>query len=218
MIEILIADDHRIVREGLKQILSEDIGLVVAGEAASGVEVIKKVRERNWDLLILDMSMPGKNGIDLIKQIKQEKPRLPILVLSMHKEKLYGVRSIKAGASGYLTKNSASSKLIIAVKKLAAGGVYISQTIAERMATDFNSAVDMLPHMRLTDRENQIFHLTVLGHSTGEIAADLSLSIKTVSTHKTNILEKMNMSNTVQLVYYAIRHKLVEGENLFPDS
>jgi DNA-binding NarL/FixJ family response regulator len=210
MIRILIADDHRIVREGLKQVLSEESSFVIAGEAANGLEVLKLLREHEFDVLLMDMSMPGRNGVELIKQVKSEKPKLAILVLSMHKEEQYAVRALRAGALGYLTKESAPDQLISAILKVARGGVFISSGAAERMAIELYGNHDSIPHTLLSDREYQVFRMIVSGTPINGIADELSLSVKTVSTHKTRILQKMRMSNAAELIHYAIRHQLIE--------
>lgn len=216
MIEILLADDHTIVRDGLRQIIADTDDLTVAGEAVNGNEVLALVRERNWDVLILDISMPGKNGLELIKQIKIERPKLPILILSMHDEEQYALRALRAGAAGYLTKDSNARQLLAVVRKIAAGGVFLSPAMAERMARELMPATEALPHTLLSDREYQIFELIVHGNTLTNIAEQLCLSIKTVSTHKSNILQKMNMSNQADLIRYAIRHGLADGDGI-PD-
>lgn len=217
MTRILVADDHTIVREGLKQILSNTDDLVVGGEATNGTEVLAKVQGEDWDVVLLDMSMPGRSGIDLIKRLKEEKPKLPILVLSMHKEEQYAVRALKAGASGYVTKLSASEQLVSAIRKVAAGGVFVSPSLAEKLALNLIQTTESLPHTQLSDRESQVFLMIVAGQSISGIAAELKLSVKTVSTHKTRILQKMNMSNSAELIHYAIRHNLVDESSAFPD-
>lgn len=209
MIRVLLADDHRIVRDGLKQILAETQDLVVAGEAVDGHDVLRKVREQDWDVLVLDMSMPGRSGIELIKQLKAEKPKLPILVLSMYQEEQYALRALRAGASGYLTKDTDAAQLIAVIRKIASGGVYLSGAMAERMAMSLIPASDSLPHTALSDRELSVFEMLVSGKSVTEIAERLCLSVKTVSTHKTRILQKMNMSSTAELVRYAVKHGLI---------
>jgi DNA-binding NarL/FixJ family response regulator len=210
MIRILVADDHTIVREGVKQLLSEESDFVVAGEAANGLEVLKLLRGNSFDVLLMDMSMPGRNGIELIKQVKAEKPKLAILVLSMHMEKQYAVRALKAGAQGYLTKESAPAQLVSAIRKVAGGGVFISDGVAERLALELGGNHDEAPHTQLSDREYQIFMMIVVGAPIGGIADELSLSVKTVSTHKTRILQKMRMTSSAELIHYAIRNKLIE--------
>ena len=215
MIKILVADDHTIVREGLKQILSATEDLVVGGEAVNGQEVLAKVCEEDWDVVLLDMSMPGRSGIDLIKRLKEEKPSLHILVLSMHKEEQYAVRALKAGASGYLTKLSASAQLVSAIRKVAAGGVFISPSLAEKLALNLIPQAEAPPHTLLSDREAQVFYMIVAGRTVSEIAEELKLSVKTVSTHKTRIMQKMNMTNTAEMIHYAIRHNLVDDSGDF---
>jgi DNA-binding NarL/FixJ family response regulator len=212
MIEILLADDHAIVRDGLRQIIADTDDLTVAGEAVNGNEVIARVRERNWDVLLLDISMPGKNGLEMIKQIKLERPKMPILILSMHDEEQYALRALRAGAAGYLTKDSDARQLLTVIRKVAGGGVYLSPAMAERMARELMPATEAPPHTLLSDREYQIFQLIVRGHSPTNIAEQLCLSVKTVSTHKSNILQKMNMSNQAELIRYAIHHGLADGD------
>ena len=210
MIRVLVADDHTIVREGLKQILARSGDLAVAGEAANGNDVLKMVREQPWDVLVTDMSMPGRSGIELNKLVKEARPRLPVLVLSMYGEEQYAVRVIRAGASGYLNKESASEQLVAAIRKVAAGGVYVSAAVSEAMFLNLRGDTIATPHEQLSDREFQVLRLIAMGKSSTEIAAELVLSPKTVSTHKTRILEKMRMSNQAELIRYAIEHKLVD--------
>jgi DNA-binding NarL/FixJ family response regulator len=211
MIRLLIADDHAIVRDGLRRILEDDPDIIVAGEATNGFEALAKVRSTELDLLLLDLSMPGKNGIELIKQIKDELPKLPILVLTMHDEDQYAMRAIKSGASGYLTKDSASTQLISAVKRVAAGRLYISQNLAEELAMNIRPNHNSeSPHTLLSDREFEVLQLLVKGKSVSEIGGMLFLSVKTVSTHKTRVLQKMNMTSIADLVRYAVSHKLVD--------
>ena len=211
MIRVLVADDHSIVREGLKQILAKSGDLLVAGEAANGNDVLKMVREQEWDVLVTDMSMPGRNGIELIKLVKQARPRLPLLVLSMYGEEQYAVRAIRAGASGYLNKESASEQLVAAIRKIASGGVHVSAAVAEALFNNVRGGQSTLPHEQLSDREFQVLQLIAGGQSVTAIASQLSLSPKTVSTHKTRILEKMHMSNQAELIRYAIEHRLVSA-------
>lgn len=210
MTRVLIADDHALVRDGLRHILRSASGLEVAGEASDGVTTIAMIRATAADVLVLDLSMPGRNGIELLKQIKDEKPALRILVLTMHAEQQYAVRAFKAGASGYLTKESASAELVTAVSKVAAGGVYVSLAMAERLAQSLNEPADDLPHQRLSDREFEVFRRIAAGETITQIAQALSVSAKTVSTYKTRILEKMQMPHEAALVRYAMRHKLFD--------
>ena len=210
MIRVVIADDHTIVREGLKQLLVAASDFEVIKEAGNGHEALAIVRESDFDVLLLDLSMPGKGGMELIKQIKSEKPRLRILVLSMHAEHQYAVRAIKAGASGYLTKDSAATQLVSAIRKVAAGGAVISAEVAEQLALSAMPNAEGAPHASLSDREYQVFRLLVAGTSVSEIAKQLSLSVKTVSTHKARLMDKMGLASQTALVHYAIKHQLVD--------
>ncbi len=210
--DVLIADDHAIIRDGLKKILADTDDLVVAGEACNGNAVLDRVRERDWGMVLLDLSMPGRNGLELIRLIKSERPRLPILVFSMHPEEQYALRAIRAGAAGYLTKESDGDLLVPAIRKVASGGVFVSQKVAEMLATDASRPEEALPHTRLSNREYEIFTRIVHGKSMTEIANEFSLSIKTVSTHKSHILEKMALGNQVDLVRYAIAHRLFDSD------
>lgn len=209
-VDVLVADDHTIIRDGLKKILADTDDLVVAGEAANGRAVIDKVRERDWGLIVLDLSMPGRNGIELIRLIKAERPKVPVLVFTMHPEEQYAVRAMRAGAAGYLTKESDSDLLLPAMRRVAAGGVFVSQKVAELLATDVSRPTDAPLHTLLSDREYEVLGRIVRGTSLTEIAEALSLSIKTVSTHKSHILAKMNLSSQADLVRYAIEHKLFD--------
>ena len=211
MIRIVVADDHPIVREGLKQLLSAAGDLAVVGDAQNGNEVLQRVRALDFDVLLLDMSMPGKSGIELIKQVRAEKPKLRVLVLSMHEEEQYAVRAIKAGASGYLTKESATAQLVSAIRKVASGGAFITDSVAQQLALGAMPQSDGPPHSALSDREFQVFRELVSGKAVSDIAAQLNLSVKTVSTHKARIMQKMNMSNPAELIRYAIHHRLVDN-------
>jgi DNA-binding NarL/FixJ family response regulator len=213
MIRIVIADDHTIVREGLKQILAAVGDLTVVGEARDGQEVLQQVRAADFDVLLLDMSMPGKSGTELIKQVKDEKPKLRVLVLSMHQEHQYAVRAIKAGASGYLTKDSASTQLVTAIRKISTGGAFISAEVAEALALSAMSQSEGSPHTALSDREYQVFRMLASGTSVSDIAARLNLSVKTVSTHKSRLLEKLGVHNQTELVHYALKHRLIDDPN-----
>lgn len=215
MTRVLLADDHTLVRDGLRHILEGTSGFDVVGEAYDGPTTIALVRSTPADVLVLDLSMPGRNGIELVKQIKDELPSLRVLVLTMHAEQQYAVRAFKAGASGYLTKESASKELVAALTKISAGGVYVSLSMAERLAQSLNEPTDMLPHQRLSDREFDVFRRIAAGQTISEIAHELCVSAKTVSTYKTRILEKMQMPHEAALVRYAMQHKLFEdGEDL----
>jgi DNA-binding NarL/FixJ family response regulator len=204
MIRVLIADDHKIVRDGLKGILAATADIEVAAEAAGGDEALALVRANDYDVALIDMSMPGLSGIDLVKRLRAEKPKLRLLVLSMHGEHQYAARALKAGAAGYLTKDSASEQLLGAIRKVAAGGVHISEAAAASLVSQQKA-----PHEALSDREFEVMRLLVEGLGPTEIGERLHLSVKTVSTHKTRILEKLNLGSTAELVRYALEHKLL---------
>jgi DNA-binding NarL/FixJ family response regulator len=211
---IFIADDHVIVREGLRRVLATDPSLVVVGEAGNGHDVLTAVRTGGFDVLLLDLSMPGRSGVDLIKQVKAERAELRILVLSMHDEQQYAERAIRAGASGYLTKETAAKQLVAAINRIAAGGMFITPAVAEALAVRLQSPGEELPHKRLTDREYEVFRLLAGGQSVSSIAEQLHLSVKTVSTHKTHVLEKLALGSLADLVRYAIAHKLLDSPDL----
>ena len=206
VIRVLLADDHTLVREGLRQLLGATPDIRVGGEAANGDEALALVKANDYDLAVLDMSMPGLSGIELIKRLRLEKPRLRLLVLSMHGEAQYAARALKAGAAGYLTKDSASAQLVGAIRKVAGGGVHISEAAAAQLVGTPQS--DASPHTRLSNREFEVFRLLVAGRGPTEIAEQLRLSVKTVSTHKTRILEKMGVHSTADLVRYAVEKGL----------
>jgi len=210
MIRVLLADDHAIVRAGLKEILADTGDIEVTGEAANGQEVLARVFTQDFDVAVLDMSMPGRNGIELIKLVKAEKPKLRILVLSMHSEEQYAVRALKAGASGYLTKESAADQLVAAIRRIAAGGAYVTPETAERLALGAAPRAVAAAHTLLSDREFQVFRMIARGASVSRIARELSLSVKTISTHKTRILEKMELANQAELIRYALEHHLLD--------
>jgi DNA-binding NarL/FixJ family response regulator len=210
VIRVLLADDHAIVRAGLKEILADTGDITVSGEATNGQEVMARVRGHDYDVAVLDMTMPGRSGIELIKQVKNEKPKLRILVLTMHSEEQYAVRALKAGASGYLTKDSAAEQLVAAIRRIAAGGAYVSPETAERLALGASPRAEAAPHTLLSDREFQVFQMIARGVSVSKIARELSLSVKTVSTHKTRILQKMGLANQAELIRYALEHKLLD--------
>ena len=210
MIKILIADDHAIVRAGLKQIVAETSDMIVADEASSGHEALNKVWKNDYDVVVLDITMPGINGLDVLKQLKSQMPELPVLVLSIHPEEQYAVRVLKAGASGYLTKESASDELIMAIRKVSIGRKYVTSSLAEKLAFDLETDVEKPLHETLSDREYQVICMIASGKTVNEIAEELFLSVKTVSTYRSRILEKMKMKSNAELTYYAIKHRLVE--------
>jgi len=210
MISVLIADDHAVVRAGLKQILSGIADLQVTAEAASGNETLAAIRAYRFDVIVLDMSMPGRSGLDLIRQVKEEQPHARILVLSMHQEDQYAVRALKAGASGYLNKDSAPEMLVGAIRKVASGGAFISPATAEQLAHGVIRGEERPLHTLLSDREFEVFQSLVGGESVSGIANKLNLSVKTVSTHKSRIMQKMGMQSATELIRYALENGLIE--------
>lgn len=210
MIDIIIADDHAIVRQGLKKMLGEESDMKVIGEASSADDTLRLVRAHRCNVLLLDVTMPGKSGLDIIKDLKQTSPKMHILVLSMHPEAQFALRVLRAGGSGYLTKESAPEELVRAIRKVAQGGKYVSSTLAEILATLTEADVEKLPHERLSEREFQILRMIVQGKSVSEIAQQLSLSIKTVSTYRTRVLDKMNVRSNAELARYAVEHRIIE--------
>ena len=210
MIRVLIADDHTLMREGMKQILSTAGDLAVAGEASDGFQTLERVRNGEWDLLLLDMSMPRRSGIELIKQVKSEKSKLPILVLSMHKEDEYAVRSIHAGASRYLCKDNASQQLLSAIRAVAKGSRFISADVATDLTFNLILRDDRPPHALLSDREFLIFRKIANGETINDIALRLNLSAKTVSSYKTRLLQKIQMTSVAELVRYGLKHGLLD--------
>jgi DNA-binding NarL/FixJ family response regulator len=209
MIKVLMADDHAIVRKGLRQILNEGSAACQIEEAVNGQEVLNKVYDGVFDILVLDISLPDRNGLELVREIKSVRPKLPILMLSIHPEDQYAIRALKAGVSGYLNKESAPEQLVQAIERIVAGGRYISPSLAEALAASVGGNTDSLPHESLSDREFTVLLRIGAGRSVSEIADELGLSVKTVSTYRSRILEKMNMSSNADLIRYVIDHKLV---------
>ena len=210
MIRIFIADDHAVVREGLKHILSEMPDVLVAGEAGNGQEVLEKVGRKDYDLILLDIAMPGRDGLEILKDLKLQKPKLPVLILSMFPEEQYALRALKSGASGYLTKDSIPDELIKAIQKIVRGGKYISSSFSEKMLFSFDSDAEKPLHETLSDREYQVMRMIASGKTLKEIADELALSVKTVSTYRSRILDKTGMKNNVELTHYAVKHRLVD--------
>ncbi len=210
MIKVLIADDHPIVRQGLRQILSGIPDMAVAGEAVNGQEALAQVHAGGWDVLVLDITMPDRSGFDILKEVKYEQPHLPVLVLSIHAEEQFAVRLLKAGASGYLTKENAPDELVKAIRKVVSGGKYISRSLAETLAYNLDVASDRPRHETLSDREFQVMQLMASGKTLTEIAETLSLSPKTVSTYRTRLLEKLNLRTNAEIIRYAIENGLIE--------
>ena len=210
MKRILIVDDHEVLREGVKRIFDKQVGAITFGEASSGPEALRLVREKDWDIVVLDLSLTGQNGLEVLKELKQIRPRLPVLILSMHTEVQFARRAFKAGASGYITKDSPRSELTKAINKVIDEGRYISQALAEKLFVDIGRDIDRLPHETLSDREFEVMRLIASGKTAGEIARLLSLSDSTISTYRARILEKMGMKTNAELTHYAIQSKLVD--------
>lgn len=209
MTRVLVVDDHPVVREGLKRIIAEGSDLTVAGEASDGEEALTAIRNNPCDVVLLDISLPKKNGLEVLKQLRQEMPRIPVLVLSMHSEDEYAVRMLRAGASGYLTKESTPTNLVSAIRKVIRGGRYVSTTLAEKLAFDLHSDTDRPAHELLSDREYQILTMLSSGKTVSEIAAELTLSVKTISTYRVRVLEKLHLKNNAELTRYALKQGLV---------
>lgn len=207
-IHVLIADDHAIVREGLKQILADTKDIVVSATAADGAEAIKVVRKHNCQVLLLDISLPDRNGIEVLKQIRKEIPAIAILMLSMHREDVYAIRSLKAGAAGYLTKQSAPAELVNAIREVAQGRKYISPQLAQQLATAIQEDREALPHEKLSDREYQTLTMIASGKSVSDIANELALSVKTVSMYRARLLQKMQLKHNAELTHYVIKNQL----------
>ncbi|MBC7513220.1 MAG: response regulator transcription factor [Herminiimonas sp.] len=212
ILRVLIADDHAIVREGLKQILADTGDIVVAGDAASGLEAIKLARANPFDVLLLDISMPDRSGIEVLKQVRQEFPKMAVLMLSMHREDQYAIRSLKAGAAGYLNKQSAPAELVNAIRTVAQGQKYISPALAQQLANQIGDDREVPPHETLSDREYQTLMMIASGKTVGEIATELVLSVKTISMYRTRLLQKMKLRHNADLTHYAIKNNLVQEE------
>jgi DNA-binding NarL/FixJ family response regulator len=209
MLRVLIADDHGITREGLKRILTDYPETVHVGNAANAAQTLSMVRRNEWDLVLLDISLPDKSGLDVLKSIKKDRPALPVLVLSMYPVDQYALRVLKAGGAGYLTKESAPEQLLAAVRKVSEGGRFITPELAEHMAKELADGTPMLPHESLSDREFEVLRLIASGKTPTEIAGHLSLSVKTISTYRTRLLHKMGMRHNAELTHYAISNRLV---------
>jgi two-component system, NarL family, invasion response regulator UvrY len=210
VIRILIADDHPILRRGLKDILVRELEGAVCGEAGNAQQILSEVESQDWDLVILDLTMPGRSGLDVLRDLKGLRPKLPVLILSMHPEEQLGKRLLKAGARGYMNKESAPEELVKAVRKVLAGGRYVSPALAEKLAFDLDQDSGRPLHAKLSNREFEVLRMLGLGKTVTQIAEELHLSVPTVSTHRAHILEKMNMATTAELIRYAVRHHLVD--------
>jgi two-component system invasion response regulator UvrY len=209
MMRILIADDHAVVREGVKRILDDLDGSIVVGEASNGQELLAQATSNTWDVVLLDISMPGRNGLDILRQLKSIQPLLPVLVFSMHPEGQYAIRAFKAGAAGYLTKDSIPEELVTAIRRVVGGGRYVSAAFAEDLVMEVARDSDLPLHAKLSDREMQVLCMLGMGKTVSDIAAELSLSVKTVSTYRSRILGKMHLQSNAELIHYAVRHQLV---------
>jgi two-component system invasion response regulator UvrY len=210
MLKILIADDHTLFRKGLQHILSEYPDPVVTDEASNGQEVLDKIWHNDYDMVLLDITMPGMTGLEALKQLKNDRPKLPVLVLSMHPEEQYAVRVIRAGASGYLRKESAPDELITAIQRISAGRKYITSSLAERLADDVEPAAEKPLHDTLSDREFEVFRMIAAGKTITQIAEALFLNARTISTYRSRILEKMQMKTNAELIHYAIKHQILD--------
>ncbi|MFW6113720.1 MAG: response regulator [Actinomycetota bacterium] len=210
MIEILIVDDHPIVRQGLRQVLAEETDMRVCAELESAAELMRQVREKRGDVVLLDITLPDRNGLDVLKDMKAVYPELPVLILSMHPEDQYAIRALKAGASGYINKKSAAGELVKAIRKAVAGGRYVSSTLAEKLAVGVGNDKERPLHEYLSDREFQVLCMIASGRKYKEIAEELGLSAKTVGTYRLRLMEKMGMSSNVELIHYALEHGLVQ--------
>nr|MBI3611904.1 response regulator transcription factor [Nitrospirota bacterium] len=210
MIRIATADDHAVVRRGLLEILSAEPDMQVCGEAATAQELLDIVHARACDVVVLDITLPGRSGLDVLKELKQDRPKLPVLVLTMHAEEQFGIRTLKAGAAGYLNKESAPDELVKAIRKVVAGGRYLTATLAEALAVDALTPSDRPLHHRLSNREDEVFRLLAAGNTVTDVGHQLALSVKTVSTHRTRILKKLGLNTTADLIRYAIQNRLVD--------
>jgi two-component system, NarL family, invasion response regulator UvrY len=208
-VKILIADDHPIVRAGIKQILADTPDMVAADEAGSGQEVLNLIQKKDYDLILLDISMPGRSGLEILKDLKKEKPKIPVLILSIYPEEQYAIRALRAGASGYLTKSSAPNELVLAIRKISGGSRYITVALAEKLASYFDTDLRKPLHETLSDREYQVMLMIAAGKTVTEIAGELCLSVKTISTYRTHILEKMHLKNNSEIARYALQNSLL---------
>jgi DNA-binding NarL/FixJ family response regulator len=209
MIRVLVADDHDLFREGLKQLLRDDSGINIAGEASTGDEAVKAVAEGEFDIVLLDISMPGMHWLEVMAQIHHAKPTLPILILTMHPEEQYAIRALRAGAAGYLTKKTASSELLAAIRRVTEGRRYVTTSLAEQLASYLSDGKQTQPHEMLTDREYQVMCLIASGNTITQVSESLDLSVKTISTYRTRLLRKMGLANNAELIRYVLEHELL---------
>ena len=211
MLQILVADDHPVVRQGIMRIIEDTPDMKVTGEAENGYDVLRKVKEKDYDLVLLDISMPGSDGLEIIRELKKTKPNLPVLILTIHPEKYYGLRMLQAGASGYLTKQNAPFELIEAIRRVSQGGMYISNTLAEMLVASKRSGSGKAAHETLSDREYQVMGMIAAGKKIKAIAEELSISVKTIHVHRRHILEKMSMTSDADIIHYAIQNRMLES-------
>jgi len=209
MIRILVADDHAVVRQGVIQILADVKDMLVKDEAQNGVETLDKVLKYEYDVVLLDIAMPGRSGLEVLEDIKAQRPKLAVLILSMHPEEQYAVRALRAGASGYLTKASAPQELIGAIRKVAGGGKYVTASLAEKLADELDIDTEKLPHERLSNREHQVMIMLASGKSVSDVADELCLSVKTISTYRSHIIDKMRLKNNAEITLYAVQNNLI---------
>lgn len=210
MIQVLLVDDHAIVRDGLKRIINECIDIIVEGEASDGAEALELLSKYKYDIVLMDITMPNKNGLDTLKEMKANNFKTPVLILTVHSEEQYALRIMKAGASGFIKKNARSKELIEAIRKIANGGIYISEAVAEKLADFVNDNINSLSHESLSDREYQVMMMIAKGKTPGEMAEELNISKKTVATYRLRLLQKMNLSGNVDLTHYALKNHLIE--------
>lgn len=208
IIRILVADDHPLVRQGVRQVVSTSSDIRIVEEAATGQELLTRARSVEHDVVLLDLTLPDASGLELLKQLKRERPKVPVLIVTMHSEDQFAIRALKAGAAGYLMKEAAPSELLAAIRRIHAGGRYLSPSVAERLAGHLADDSDKAPHDRLSDREFQVLRLIAAGRSTREISTELALSVKTISTYRARIFEKMQMKSPAELAAYVVRHGL----------
>jgi two-component system, NarL family, invasion response regulator UvrY len=211
MLKILVADDHPVVRQGIMRIIEDTVDYKVTGEAENGIEALKKIKEQDFDLVLLDISMPGSDGLDTLQQIKKNKPNLPVLILTIHPEKYYGMRMLKAGAAGYLTKQNAPFELIEAIRKVTSGGMYISNSLAQLLVSSKKGDDEKPAHEKLSDREYQVMQLIAAGKKVKTISEELCISVKTIHVHRRHIFEKLNISSNAEIIHYAIQNGMLES-------
>jgi two-component system, NarL family, invasion response regulator UvrY len=211
MLRILVTDDHPVVRQGIMRIIEDTPDMKVTGEAENGYELLRKIKEQDYDLILMDISMPGSDGLEVIREVKKLKPHVPVLILTIHPEKYYGLRMLQAGASGYLTKQNAPFELIEAIRKVSQGGMYISNSLAQLLVAAKKNGEEKPGHEKLSDREYQVMNMIAAGKKVKTIADELCISVKTIHVHRRHILEKLNMSSNAEIIHYAIQNGLLDS-------